>query len=57
MAFVCESQRLLHEYNRTTQNIGPGQYKTLDVRSFGKTNEAPAPFNSSAVKKSIYDTK
>lgn len=57
MAFVCESQRLLHEYNKTTQNIGPGQYKTFDVRSFGKTNEAPAPFNSSALKKSIYDKR
>ena len=29
MAFVCESQRKMHYYNKTTEKVGPGYYQTL----------------------------
>lgn len=55
MAFVRESKRIFHDYNESTKNIGPGQYESPDIKRLSKTVAARAPFNSSNIKRSIYD--
>ena len=55
MAFVCESKRIFHDYNESTKNVGPGQYESPDLKKLSKTVAARVPFNSTNVRRSIYD--
>jgi hypothetical protein len=55
MAFVCESKRTFHDYNKSTKNVGPGHYESPDIKKLSKTLAARVPFNSSNIKRSIYD--